>query len=73
MQTLLEALHNPTHPRRAEVAEWPGLEFDPTEVNRAGLEQAVANLAKLMTPRSGRLATPRRAMRRGKSKGDEWF
>jgi Plasmid pRiA4b ORF-3-like protein len=70
---LLEALLDPTHPRRAEVAEWPGLEFDPTEVNRLGLERAVGNLAKLMTPRSGRRATRRPPTRRGKSKGDEWF
>jgi len=70
---MLEALHDPAHPRRAEVAEWPGHEFDPTEVNRAGLEQAVGMLAKLMTPRSGRRATPRSRTRRGKSKGDEWF
>ena len=70
---LLEALHDPAHPRRAEVAEWPGLEFDPTKINRAELEQAVATLAKLMTPRRGRQPTPRSAKRRSKSKGEERF
>jgi Plasmid pRiA4b ORF-3-like protein len=70
---LLEALRDPAHPRRAEVAEWPGLEFDPTELNRARLEQAVASLAKLMSPRRGTRAARRPLKRPGKSKGEEWF
>ena len=71
---LLEALQDPAHPRRAEVTEWPGLEFDPRKVNRARLEEAVGGLAKLMSPRRrGRRASPRSPRRHGKSKGDEWF
>jgi len=67
---LLEALQDPAHPRRAEVAEWPGLKFDPSKVNRARLEEAVGSLAKLMTPRRrSRRATPRSLRRHGKSKG----
>ena len=71
---LLEALEDPAHPRRAEVAERPGLEFDPRNANFARLEEAVGRLAKLMTPgRRGRRASPRPPKRHAKSKGDEWF
>jgi hypothetical protein len=48
---LLEALHDPSHPRHSEALDWPGLGFDPTALDRTKLEKEVADIAKLMTPR----------------------
>jgi Plasmid pRiA4b ORF-3-like protein len=48
---LIEALHDPSHPRHTEALDWPGPDFDPAAVDRIKLEKDVSDLAKLMTPR----------------------
>jgi hypothetical protein len=48
---LLEALHDPSHPRHAEALDWPGADFDPAAVDRIALEKDVSDLAKRMTRR----------------------
>ena len=48
---LIEALHDPSHPRHSEALDWPGPGFDPTATDSTKLEKDVADLAKLMTPR----------------------
>jgi len=70
---LLEALHDPSHPRHTEALDWPGADFDPAAVDRTQLEKDVADLAKLMTPRrrTPAKATPRRKGR--KTSDDEHF
>ena len=59
---LIEALHDPSHPRHSEALDWPGVDFDPTAADRTKLEKDLADLAKLMTPRRRRpaKAKPRR-------------
>jgi hypothetical protein len=68
---MLEALRDPAHPRYAEVIKWPGPDFDPTDASRGRLEQDVADLAKLMTPR--RRSSAKSSAKPRKAKGDDWF
>ena len=51
---LIEALHDPSHPRHSEALDWPGPGFDPTATDSTKLEKDVADLAKQMTPRRPR-------------------
>lgn len=53
-QEMLSALADPTHRRHTEFIEWHCPYFDPNTVNTDQLGQAVAELAKLMTPRKVR-------------------
>jgi Plasmid pRiA4b ORF-3-like protein len=70
---LLSALRDPAHARHAEVIAWPGADFDPTDPNRAKLEQDVAGLAKLMTPRQRSLPKAKPSTRPRNAESDEWF
>ena len=70
---MLVALHEPSHPRHAEIMQRLGHEFDPTGVDRARLEKALAELAKLLAPRRRGPRKPRAATMRSKAKGNDWF
>ena len=66
---MLEALCARSHPRHAEVMAWPGPEYDPAASDHGRLEQAVVDLAKLLTPRRRGSTKPRTASKRSKTKG----
>jgi hypothetical protein len=51
---MLSVLSDPAHGRHAEFVEWYGRDFNPRTVDSDELGQAVAELAKLMTPRKHR-------------------
>jgi hypothetical protein len=70
---MLEALRDPAQPRHAEVIEWPGLDFDPNDANRAKLEMDVAALAKLMTRRRRASAKAKPTQKCRKPSDDELF
>jgi hypothetical protein len=69
----LDALRDSTHPRHAEMLEWPGADFDPSAVNRAQLEKNVADLAAMITPRRRKAAKAKAPSKPRKSKFDESF
>ena len=66
---LIEALHDPSHPRHSEALDWPGPGFDPTATDSTKLEKDVADLAKLMTPRRRRPAKAKPKARRTSDDG----
>ena len=70
---LLEALHDPSHPRHTEALDWPGPHFDPAAVDLTKLEKDVAGLAKLMTPRRRTSAKARPGTKGRKTSGGEHF
>jgi hypothetical protein len=70
---MLDALRDPAHPRHAEVINWLGRDFDPTDANRAKLEKNVAALANLMTPRRRASAKAKPVQKRRKPSDDELF
>jgi hypothetical protein len=70
---MLEALRDPAHPRHAEVTEWPGRDFDPSDANRVQLEKDVAALARLMSPRRRASAKPKPPQKRRKPSNDDLF
>ena len=56
-----------------EALDWPGPDFDPTAVDRTKLEQDVADLAKLMTPRRRTSAKAGPGTKSRKTSDDEHF
>jgi Plasmid pRiA4b ORF-3-like protein len=66
---LIEALHDPSHPRHSEALDWPGPGFDPTATDSTKLEKDVADLAKLMTPPRRRPAKAKPKARRTSDDG----
>jgi Plasmid pRiA4b ORF-3-like protein len=60
-QEFIAALRDPAHDRHAEFLNWHGPEFDPSAVDTATLEQAVAALAHRMSRKRTRKATSRKA------------
>lgn len=70
---LLGALHDALTRAAPRLPNGPDSNSTPPRSIAPASNGPVGNLAKLMTPRSGRRATPRSRTKRGKSKGDEWF
>ena len=57
---MLDALRDPKHQRHAEFIARMGSDFDPAAIERASLEKAVGDLARLLSGRKSRKPQPRK-------------